>query len=60
MRRSTPGTPLGRTRCPAYTEALSLAGLEQLQAIFAGAAVCAVVAAALALLTLRSRRPAAG
>ncbi|WP_445256663.1 MFS transporter [Nocardioides aurantiacus] len=50
----------GRTRCPAYTEALSLAGLEQLQAIFAGAAVCAVVAAVLALATLRaaSRAPA--
>lgn len=44
----------GRTRCPAYTEALSLAGLEQLQAIFLGAAVCAVVAAVLALLTLRT------
>ena len=50
----------GRARCPAYTEALSLAGLEQLQAIFAGAAVCAVVAAVLALATLRaaSRAPA--
>lgn len=46
----------GRTRCPAYTEALSLAGLEQLQAIFLGAAVCAVVAAVLALLTLRAGR----
>ena len=53
-----------RTRCTAYTDLLERAGLEQLQAIFLGAAVCAVVAGVLALVlfagapTTAHRRPA--
>ncbi len=43
----------GRTRCDEYEALLQQAGIEQLQAIFLGAVVCAVVAAALALLTFR-------
>ena len=35
----------GKTRCAAYTRLIEQAGIEQLQAIFLGAAVCAVVAA---------------
>ena len=34
----------GKTRCAAYTRLLEQAGIEQLQAIFLGAAVCAVIA----------------
>ncbi|MGZ4495359.1 MAG: MFS transporter, partial [Nocardioides sp.] len=41
------------TQCPAYTRLLEEAGLAQLQTVFVGAAVCAVVAAALALLLFR-------
>jgi hypothetical protein len=41
------------TQCAAYTRLLKEAGLEQLQTVFVGAAVCAVVAAVLALLLLR-------
>jgi MFS family permease len=41
------------TQCAAYTRLLKLAGLEQLQTVFVGAAACAVVAAVLALLLLR-------
>jgi len=44
-------------RCPAYTSALKDAGLAQLHAVFGGAAVCALVAAALALLLLGTRTP---
>ena len=40
-------------RCAAYDDALLGAGLAQIEAIFIGAGVCAVVAAALALATLR-------
>lgn len=43
--------------CPAYLDALREAGLTQLHTVFAGAAGCAVVAAALALLLLRGPRP---
>lgn len=39
----------GRTRCQAYTDLLAAASIPQEQAVFAGAAVCAVVAAVLAL-----------
>ena len=50
-----------RTRCAAYTRLVEQAGIEQLQAIFLGAAVCAVVAGAAALVTFhgaRTRGPA--
>ncbi len=40
----------GRTRCAAYTRLIEQAGIEQLQAIFLGATICAVLAGALALL----------
>jgi MFS family permease len=46
----------GRTRCAAYTRLLELAGIEQLQAIFVGAAVCAAVAAVLALVCFAGAR----
>ena len=36
----------GRTRCAAYTRLIEQAGIEQLHAIFLGAAVCAVIAGA--------------
>ena len=41
------------TRCAAYTTLLKEAGLAQLQTVFVGAAVCAVVAGVLALVTFR-------
>lgn len=41
--------------CAAYTAALRGAGISQLQAVFAGAAVAAFIAAILALLLLRDR-----
>ena len=43
----------GRTRCEAYSDLLQGAGVEQLHAIFAGAAGCAVVAGILAVLLFR-------
>jgi hypothetical protein len=43
----------GRTRCDAYDDLLQGAGVEQLHAIFIGAAVCALVAGLLALLLFR-------
>ncbi len=43
----------GRTRCAAYTRLIEQAGIEQLQAIFLGAALCAAIAAAAALLLFR-------
>ena len=43
------------TQCPAYTALLKGAGLEQLQTVFVGAAVCAVVAGVVAVLVLRLR-----
>ncbi len=46
----------GRTRCAAYTRMIEAAGIEQLQAIFIGAGICAVVAAVAALATFRGAR----
>ena len=43
----------GRTRCAEYTRLIQEAGIEQLQAIFVGAAICAVVAAVAAVLCFR-------
>jgi MFS transporter, DHA2 family, triacylglyceride efflux pump len=43
------------TQCTAYTALLKEAGLAQLQTVFVGAAVCAVLAGLVALLVLRSR-----
>jgi MFS family permease len=43
----------GRTRCDAYEDLLQGAGVEQLHAIFTSAALCAVVAGALALVLFR-------
>jgi MFS family permease len=43
----------GRTRCAAYTRLIQEAGIEQLHAIFVGAAVCAVVAAVAAVICFR-------
>jgi MFS family permease len=45
-----------KTRCAAYTRLIEQAGIEQLQAIFLGAAACAVVAAVAALLCFRGAR----
>jgi len=45
-----PRTP---TDCPEYGDRLLAAGLAQLDAVFLGAALCAVVAAGLAVVTLR-------
>lgn len=41
------------TSCPEYGEALRLAGLEQLEVVFVGAAVCSSLAAILALIVFR-------
>jgi hypothetical protein len=41
------------TQCAAYTRLLKEAGLAQLQTVFVGAAVCAVLAAVVALLAFR-------
>jgi len=46
----------GRTRCAAYTRLIEQAGIEQLHAIFLGAAVCALVAAIAAILCFRGAR----
>ncbi len=46
----------GRTRCQEYTDLLAAAGIPQEQAVFAGAAFCAVVAAGLALWLFRGAR----
>jgi MFS family permease len=43
----------GRTRCDAYEDLLQHAGVAQLHAIFAGAAICALVAGLLAVLLFR-------
>ncbi len=48
----------GLTRCAEYTTLLKEAGLAQLQTVFVGAAVCAVVAGTLAMLTFRTWRAA--
>ena len=44
------------TQCARYTTLLKEAGLAQLQTVFVGAAVCAVLAAAFALVTFRDAR----
>ena len=44
------------TQCDAYTRLLKEAGLAQLQAVFWGAAVCALVAAVAAVVLFRSAR----
>jgi MFS family permease len=43
----------GRTRCDAYDDLLQAAGVEQLHAIFAGAAICALTAGVLAAVLFR-------
>jgi hypothetical protein len=43
----------GKTRCDAYSDLLQGAGVEQLHAIFLGAAICALVAGACALVLFR-------
>jgi MFS family permease len=48
-----PATPLD---CPAYVSAVKASALDELRAIFAGGAGCAVVAAVLCLVLLRTRR----
>ncbi len=42
-----------KTRCAAYTRLIEQAGIEQLHAIFLGAAICAVVAGVLAIVLFR-------
>jgi MFS transporter, DHA2 family, triacylglyceride efflux pump len=44
------------TACQAYKDAVRDAGITQLHTVFVGAAVCAIIAAALALLLLRDDR----
>lgn len=46
----------GRSRCAEFTLLLKEAGIVQEQAVFSGAAVCAVVAAVLALVLFRGAR----
>lgn len=46
----------GRSRCEAFTLLLKQAGIAQEQAVFQGAAVCAVVGAILALVLFRTAR----
>ncbi len=46
----------GRTRCAAYTRMIEEAGIEQLHAIFIGAAICALVAAVAAVVCFRGAR----
>jgi MFS family permease len=43
----------GRTRCTEFTDLIAAAGLPQEHAVFAGAAVCAVIAAVAALVVFR-------
>jgi len=43
----------GKTRCDAYSDLIQGAGIEQLQAIFLGASLCALAAAVLALVLFR-------
>ena len=51
--------PAGETQCAAYTRLIEQAGIEQLQAIFLGAAICAVIAAVAAVLCFGEVRPVA-
>jgi hypothetical protein len=43
----------GTTRCPKFTDLLRVAGIAQEHTVFTGAAVCAVIAAVLALVVFR-------
>ena len=43
----------GKTRCTEFTDLLAAAGIPQEQAVFAGAAVCAMIAAGAALVVFR-------
>ncbi len=43
-----------RTQCPEYTAMLKEAGLAQLQTVFVGASVCAIVAGVVALVAFRT------
>jgi MFS family permease len=52
--------PADPASCRAYTDLLRDAGLTQLHTVFAGAAVCALVAAVLSLLLLRGHEAARG
>ena len=45
--------PGGRTRCSEFTDLIAAAGIPQEHAVFAGAAVCAVIAAVAALIVFR-------
>jgi MFS transporter, DHA2 family, triacylglyceride efflux pump len=45
-----------KTRCAAYTRLVEQAGIEQLQAIFLGAALCAVVAGVAAIILFHGAR----
>jgi MFS family permease len=45
--------PDGRTRCDEFTDLIAAAGIPQEHAVFAGAAVCAVIAAVAALIVFR-------
>ena len=44
----------GKTRCAEFTDLLKVAGIAQEQTVFTGAAICAAVAAVLALVLFRS------
>jgi len=46
----------GKSRCAEFTDLLRVAGIAQEQTVFAGAAVCAALAAALAVVTFRGAR----
>ena len=46
----------GKTRCAAYTRMVEEAGIEQLHAIFIGAAICAVIAAVAAVVCFHGAR----
>lgn len=43
------------TMCPGYIDVLKQAGVAQVQAVFAGAAICAAIAAVLSAVLLRTR-----
>jgi MFS family permease len=45
--------PGGRTRCEEFSDLIAAAGIPQEHAVFAGAAVCAVIAAVAALIVFR-------
>ena len=47
----------GKSRCDAFSDLLRVAGIAQEQTVFYGAAVCAVLAAVLALVLFRAAKP---